>query len=308
MRLIFAGTPAFAAVSLQALIDAGQQIELVLTQPDRPAGRGMKPALSEVKQLALAHALAVYQPLTLRAPEAQACLRETAAEAMVVAAYGLILPSAVLELFPAGCINVHASLLPRWRGAAPIQRALLAGDAETGICIMRMEQGLDTGPVYLEQRLAITPDDTAGSLHDRLAALGAGAIVEALSGIAAGTLAARPQPAEGITYAAKIAKEEAAIDWQLDAQALDRRIRAFNPFPGCHTVWRSGVLKVWRAVRAEGTGAPGEVLRVDGDGIVVACGSGALQMKEVQRAGGRRVEAAEFARGQTLVAGERLGA
>lgn len=308
MRLVFAGTPAFAAASLQALAVAGHQVVLVLTQPDRPAGRGMKLSPSEVKQAAQGLGLEVFQPPTLRDTAAQDRLRNCAADAMIVAAYGLILPPAVLALFPLGCINVHASLLPRWRGAAPIQRALLAGDSETGVCIMGMEQGLDTGPVFLAKSLPIDAGDTAASLHDKLAGLGARLLVDALPGIEDGTLVPRPQPAEGVTYAAKISKEEAAIDWRLDAKTLERRVRAFNPFPGCHTTLRSETLKIWRATPVDAEGPPGQVLRIDDAGILVACGKGALRIEELQRAGGKRVGAAEFARGASLAVGEMLGA
>lgn len=308
MRLVFAGTPAFAAASLQALAAAGHEVVLVLTQPDRPAGRGMKLSPSEVKQAAQGLGIEIFQPPTLRDAAAQARLRDCGAEAMVVAAYGLILPPAVLQLFPFGCINVHASLLPRWRGAAPIQRAILAGDSETGVCIMGMEQGLDTGPVFLAKSLPIGAGDTAASLHDKLAMLGASLLVEALPGIAAGTLIPRPQPAEGVTYAAKISKEEAAIDWNLDAKTLARRVRAFNPFPGCHTTLRSEALKIWRAAPFDADGPAGRVLQIDGAGILVACGQGALRIEELQRAGGKRVGAAEFARGASLAVGEMLGA
>jgi methionyl-tRNA formyltransferase len=267
----------------------------------------MKLTASEVKQLAVAHGLAVYQPQTLREAAAQERVRSSGADAMVVAAYGLILPPAVLAAFPLGCINVHASLLPRWRGAAPIQRALLAGDTETGVCIMGMEAGLDTGPVFLERRLPIDAGDTAGSLHDKLARLGAQALVEALPGIAEGRLAPRPQPTDGVTYAAKISKEEAAIDWGLEAAAIERRVRAFNPFPGCHTTLRSESLKVWQVACVDGRGAPGQVLRADEGGVVVACGQGALRLDELQRAGGRRVGAAEFVRGTAIGTGDVLG-
>jgi methionyl-tRNA formyltransferase len=267
----------------------------------------MKLTASEVKQVALAHGFEVFQPQTLRDAAAQARVRSSGADAMVVAAYGLILPPALLGAFPLCCLNVHASLLPRWRGAAPIQRALLAGDAETGVCIMGMEAGLDTGPVFLERCLPIEAGDTAGSLHDKLAALGAEALVQALPGIAAGTLAPRPQPTEGVTYAAKISKEEAGIDWQLDAPSIERRVRAFNPFPGCHTTLRSEPLKVWRAACVDGRGTPGEVLRADEAGIVVACGRGALRIDELQRAGGRRVGAAEFVRGTDVGTSDVLG-
>jgi methionyl-tRNA formyltransferase len=311
MRLVFAGTPAFAAACLRSLADAGHDIALVLTRPDRPAGRGLKLAASEVKQLATGLGLPVFQPPTLRDAAAQQAVREAGADAMVVAAYGLILPRVVLDLFPAGCINVHASLLPRWRGAAPIQRALLAGDRETGISIMRMEEGLDTGPVYLMRTLPITPEDTAGSLHDKLAALGAECIVEALPGIADGSLPFRAQPETGVAYAAKIAKEEAAIDWSAQAAAIDRHIRAFNPFPGAASLLRGEAVKVWSA-RPAGANAsgrvPGTVIAATADGIEVACGEGTLRLTELQRAGARRMQAAEFLRGVPVAAGERFGA
>jgi methionyl-tRNA formyltransferase len=308
MRIAFAGTPAFAAAALQALIDAGFDVALVLTQPDRPAGRGLRQSPSAVKQLALHHGLTVAQPLTLRGDETLAQLRASAAQALVVAAYGLILPATVLDLFPAGCINIHASLLPRWRGAAPIQRAILAGDRETGISIMRMEQGLDTGPVYLARAIPILPDDSAGSLHDRLAALGAQCIVEALPQIEQGVIAPVPQPTGGITYAHKIAKTEAAIDWQREARELDRQVRAFNPFPGAFSLLGGEPVKIWRAcASAHAQGNPGEILRFGADGIDVACGSGMLKITELQKAGGKRLSAAEFLRGSALAPGERFG-
>ena len=308
MRIVFAGTPAFAAVALQALVDARFEVVLVLTQPDRPAGRGLRESPSDVKKLALRHRLPLAQPQTLRDDDIMAQLRSTAAQAMIVAAYGLILPSAVLGLFPAGCINIHASLLPRWRGAAPIQRAILAGDRESGISIMHMEQGLDTGPVYLTRTIPILPDDEAGSLHDRLAGLGANCIVDALSQIADGTLASAPQPNDGITYAHKITKSEAAIDWQRDALEVDRQIRAFNPFPGAFTMLRSETVKIWRGLAiAGGQGVPGEILRCGAQGIDVACGNGTLKITELQKAGGRRMPAAQFLRGMSPVPGERFG-
>ena len=308
MRIVFAGTPAFAAVALQALVDAGVDVVLVLTQPDRPAGRGLRESPSAVKNLALRHGLTVAQPKTLRNEEIFAQLRATGAQAMVVAAYGLIVPGAILDLFPAGCINIHASLLPRWRGAAPIQRAILAGDRETGISIMRMEKGLDTGPVYLSRTIPVLPDDSAGSLHDRLAALGARCIVDALPQIADGTLAAVPQPSDGITYAHKIAKPEAAIDWQRDSLDVDRQVRAFNPFPGAFSLLRNEPVKIWRGIAGtRGQGAPGEILASGPDGIDVACGKGMLKITELQKAGGRRLSAAEFVRGLSPAPGERFG-
>ncbi len=308
MRIAFAGTPAFAAAALQALVESQFDVALVLTQPDRPAGRGLRQTASAVKQLALRHGLEVAQPQTLRNEEAVAQLRSTAAQALVVAAYGLILPPSVLDLFPAGCINIHASLLPRWRGAAPIQRAILAGDRETGISIMRMEQGLDTGPVYLARTIPILADDSAGSLHDRLAALGAHCIVEALPQIEQGALRPVPQPTEGVTYAHKITKTEAAIDWQRDAQDVDRQVRAFNPFPGAFSLLGKETVKIWRGFAGvRGQGTPGEILACHPGGIDVACGGGVLTITELQRAGGRRLSAAEFLRGLSPAPGERFG-
>lgn len=308
MRIVFAGTPAFAAAALRALVAARFDVALVLTQLDRPAGRGMRESPSAVKQLALHHGLTVAQPQTLRNEEILAQLRLTAAQAMVVAAYGLILPPSVLDLFPAGCINIHASLLPRWRGAAPIQRAILAGDRETGISIMRMEQGLDTGSVYLARTIPILPDDSAGSLHDRLAALGACCIVQALPQIAQGALAPEPQPNYGTTYAHKITKPEAAIDWQRDALEVHRQVRAFNPFPGAFSMLRNEPVKIWRGLAsAGGQGTAGEILGCSPDGIDVACGKGMLKITELQKAGGRRLSAAEFLRGLSPVPGERFG-
>jgi methionyl-tRNA formyltransferase len=309
MRIVFAGTPAFAAHSLKALIEAGHEIALVLTRPDRPAGRGLKLAAGDVKQLAEQARLPLLQPQTLKDAQLHTHLHAAGAHAMVVAAYGLILPLAVLELFPAGCINIHASLLPRWRGAAPIQRAILAGDEETGIAIMRMEEGLDSGPVYQMRRIPIAGEDTAGTIHDKLAALGARCIVEALPAIADGTLQAVPQNEDGATYAPKIAKDEAAIDWRRKAVEVDRQLRAFNPFPGAYSTLRGEPLKVWRATVAAGSLAPpGTILRADAQGIVVACGNGALRATELQRAGGKRLAAAEFLHGLSLAAGERFGA
>ncbi|MGH8677725.1 MAG: methionyl-tRNA formyltransferase [Burkholderiales bacterium] len=307
MRLVFAGTPVFAAAALAALVRAGHDVVLVLTQPDRPAGRGMSPVPSEVKRLAERRRMALLQAATLADEQIRSRLRGCAAEAMVVAAYGLILPPAVLELFTYGCINIHASLLPRWRGAAPIQRALLAGDHETGISIMRMEKGLDTGPVFLMERVAIEADDTAGSLHDKLAALGALCIVRALDAIAYANLQPRPQPKDGATYARKIAKQEARIDWNKSAAELDRAVRAFNPTPGAFCTLAGEMVKVWRAqpVPASG-GEPGEILTVARDAIIVRCGDGALRLLQLQRTGGRRLGAADFLRGHAVAAGQRL--
>jgi len=300
MKLIFAGTPEFAAQSLSAILAAGHQVALVLTQPDRPSGRGMTLRPSPVKALALASGIEVFQPLTLKDPAVQERLRAVDAEVMVVAAYGLILPQAVLDLPRYGCLNIHASLLPRWRGAAPIQRAILAGDTETGVCIMQMEAGLDTGPVLLSDRLPLASDETAGSLHDKLADLGARLIVNALEKI---PLPAVPQSDTGITYAAKIEKAEALLDWRLPAAEIERKVRAFNPFPGAATMLEGIPVKIWRAVAVPGGAAPGTVLAADRHGIVVACGDGALCLGELQKAGGKRLSAAQFLSGNALSPG-----
>ena len=259
MRLIFAGTPEFAAQALQAIVVAGHDVALVLTQPDRPAGRGMTLQPSAVKKVALEHGIEVFQPLTLKDTEAQAKIAAIGAEVMVVAAYGLILPQAVLDMPRFGCINIHGSLLPRWRGAAPIQRALLAGDTKTGVCIMQMEAGLDTGPVLLRGAFAIEATDTTATLHDRLAGLGARLIVEALGKL---PLPTEPQPTEGITYAHKIEKAEALIDWTKSAAELDRHIRAFNPFPGAQAVLGGQTVKFWQAAPVDLNGEFGTVLVV----------------------------------------------
>ena len=303
MKVVFAGTPEFAAVALRALHEAGFEIPLVLTQPDRPAGRGMQLQASAVKQYAVAHGMPVAQPLSLRtdskdpqrAEEARAAhdlLNATEYDVMVVAAYGLILPRSTLDIRP--CINIHGSLLPRWRGAAPIHRAIESGDLETGVTIMEMEEGLDTGPMLLIERLPIEDGDTTGSLHDKLAGLGGRMIVEALRKMAAGALPATPQPEQGVTYAAKISKEEAKLDFALSAEVLARKIRAFNPFPGANGVVDGVAVKIWQAQALAGNGAPGEVLQADAQGIVVACGDGALRLNELQKPGGKRLAAAEF--------------
>ena len=302
MKLIFAGTPEFAAQALQAIIAAGHEVALVLTQPDRAAGRGMVLRASPVKGLALAAGIEVLQPQTLKDAATQERIRAIAAEVIVVAAYGLILPQAVLEMPRLGCLNIHASLLPRWRGAAPIQRAIMAGDAETGICIMQMDAGLDTGPVLLCGRLPIDRSDTAASLHDKLARLGARLIVEALAGL---PLSAQPQAETGVTYAAKIGKDEAGLDWRLPAAMLAARVRAFNPFPGACCALGGDLFKLWRADAVDGTGLPGEILSADRDGLVIACGDGALRVTELQKAGGKRLSAAQFLAGTRLLPGSR---
>lgn len=301
MNIIFAGTPDFAAVALQAIVAAGHHIPLVLTQPDRPAGRGMVLQASPVKRLALDLGLPVFQPPTLRDTQVQAAIAAVGADLMVVAAYGLILPQAVLDLPRLGCINIHASLLPRWRGAAPIQRAILAGDAETGVCIMQMEAGLDTGPVLSRGSVPIADDDTAASLHDRLAALGACLTVDVLARL---PLPAEPQASVGVSYAAKIEKAEARLDWQRSALELDRQIRAFNPFPGAQALHGETVIKLWQARPESGTGAPGTILSADRHGILVACGEGALRVLELQKAGGKRLPAGQFLAGNPLAAGD----
>ena len=304
MRLAFAGTPEFAAVALDAIHAAGHEVVLVLTQPDRPAGRGQHLQPSAVKQRALVHGLAMVQPRSLRldgryaedALAARAALQQAAPQVMVVAAYGLILPSWTLQLPAAGCLNIHASLLPRWRGAAPIHRAIEAGDTRTGITIMQMDEGLDTGPMLLAAEVAIDALDTTATLHDRLAALGGRLIVQALQAGAAGLLQPTPQPTEGVSYARKIDKAEAPIDWHLPAAAIERRVRAFDPFPGATFGWRAETLKLWRAAllkpppdaeRLE----PGVVIELGRGRLGVICGATtALEMLEVQRPGGRRQE------------------
>ena len=306
MRILFAGTPEFAAQALSALLAAGHDLPLVLTQPDRPAGRGMALQASPVKQLAMQHGLPLHQPPTLKSEDARQRLRDAGADVMVVAAYGLILPQAALDIPRLGCINIHASLLPRWRGAAPIQRALLAGDRETGVTIMRMEAGLDTGPMLLMESLPIADTDTAGSLHDKLAVLGARLIVDALPRLERGELPDRPQPGERITYAAKLDKAEAQLDWRRPAVELGRAVRAFNPFPGATAQIDGQTIKVWRAEPAAGKGEAGTVLAAGGDGIVVAGGEGALRLTELQKAGGKRLAAADFLRGFALRAGQRF--
>jgi methionyl-tRNA formyltransferase len=319
MRVIFAGTPEFARAALEQLLAAGFTVPLVLTQPDRPAGRGMKLQASPVKQCALDHGIPVAQPRSLRldgkypddAAAARDVLLAAQADVMVVAAYGLILPQWVLDLPPRGCLNIHASLLPRWRGAAPIHRAIEAGDAETGITIMQMDAGLDTGPMLLRERLAIAPADTTATLHDRLAALGGRMVVEALELAACGGLRAEPQPPEGVTYAHKIEKAESTIDWSLPATLIGQRIRAFDPFPGASTECAGETIKVWSyeidSNTPDGDKRHGQILSADGRGVAVACGEGALRLT-MQRAGGKRLAAADFLRGFDLQPGMVLGA
>lgn len=280
---------------------------LVLTQPDRPAGRGMRPAASAVKLLAAANRLEVFQPGSLKDDAAFDRLAAAGAQALIVAAYGLILSQRALELAPHGALNIHASLLPRWRGAAPIQRALLAGDADTGITIMQMDAGLDTGPMLSQHRIAIAKDDDTGSLHDSLAVLGAEAIVAVLKEIEAGRARAAPQPEAGAVYARKIASEDAEIDWSESCAQSERRVRAMRPAPGARTYLRGEPLKIWRASLDARTGMPGTVLESGAAGVLIACGDGALRVSELQRAGGKRLRAADFLRGCPIATGERLG-
>jgi methionyl-tRNA formyltransferase len=316
MRVVFAGTPEFAEAALARLHAAGFDIPLVLTQPDRPAGRGMKLTPSPVKAFAQSHGIPVAQPRSLRldgkypddAAQAREALLTARPEVMVVAAYGLILPQWVLDLPSRGCLNIHASLLPRWRGAAPIHRAIEAGDARTGITIMQMDAGLDTGDMLLVEGLDIAPGDTTGRLHDKLAALGGRLIVEALELAACGGLRRTPQPEAGVTYAHKIEKAEAAVDWSLPADVIERRIRAFDPFPGANTRVGDEVVKLWAAEVVSGQGEPGTVLVVTDEHIVVACGQEALQITELQRPGGKRLGARQFLQGQPVRAGQHLGA
>lgn len=308
LRIAYAGTPAFAVPALDALHTRGHEIVAVYTQPDRPAGRGQSVTASPVKQRALELGLVVEQPADLRAPEAVERLRGFDADLMVVAAYGLILPREVLEIPRLGCWNIHASLLPRWRGAAPIQRAILAGDTETGITIMQMEAGLDTGPMLLAKTVQVGERESAGELHDRLATLGAQALVEALDEWQAGRLTSSQQPAEGVTYAPKIHKEEALIDWSSPALAIDRQIRAFNPWPVAETRWEGRQLRIWSAEPSTpvGSGAPGQVLEAADGRLLVATGAGVLKLTRVQLAGRRAVTAAEFLNAHAM-AGARLG-
>ena len=302
MRILYAGTPAFAAAALVALLDGGHDVLHVLTQPDRPAGRGLKPQASAVKQLALARQLPLSQPATLKDAALMAQFADLQPDVMVVAAYGLMIPQALLQLPARGCLNIHASLLPRWRGAAPIQRAILAGDHETGVTIMQMDAGLDTGAMLLKQAVTIAADDNAQTLHDKLAATGAQLLLQVLQ--------EQPQPVAqdnaSASYAAKISKTEAHIDWTRPAVEIDRLIRAFNPAPGAYTTWNGQVLKIWRAEPAVATAAPGTVVQADHNGVVVATGVGAVRLLELQRAGGKRLAPRQFLAGTPIDAGTRF--
>ena len=305
MKVIFAGTPDFAAAALKAIAAAGFEIPLVLTQPDRPKGRGMQLAPSPVKQAALELGLHVAQPEKLRNnAEALQMLKGVDADVMVVAAYGLILPQDVLDTPKHGCLNIHASLLPRWRGAAPIQRAIEAGDAETGVCIMQMDIGLDTGSVVSEHRYAIQPTDTANEVHDALMNLGAAAIVADLQQLKTeGRLKSVKQPEEGVTYAHKLSKEEARINWSESAAVIERKIRAFNPVPAAWVEYQGKPMKIWRAEVVAQQGRAGEVLFCSSDGLIIACGENALKITELQPSGSKRMDIAAFAAGHTVEAG-----
>lgn len=309
MRIIFAGTPDFAAASLKALLDSDHDICAVYTQPDRPAGRGRKLTPSPVKQLALDHQIPVEQPLNFKQDNSLEQLASYQADLMIVVAYGLLLPQAVLDTPRLGCINVHASLLPRWRGAAPIQRAILAGDNETGVGIMQMEAGLDTGPVLLEARCPIAASDNAQCLHDKLAELGATTLLESLKDIEHLLQQARPQDDSQMTYAAKLQKQEAVIDWQQPAAQLLRQVNAFNPWPVAQTQWRGDTLRIWQAeVSAEPTQAiPGTVIAVNKQGIDVACGDGSLRITQLQVPGKRAMQVQDFLNANSIDVGEQLG-
>lgn len=304
MKIIFAGTPQFAASALAALLKE-HQVAAVLTQPDRPAGRGMQLTPSPVKQLAAQHGLTVLQPTTLKTEEIQHAIAALDADVMVVAAYGLILPKAVLQLPRHGCLNIHASLLPRWRGAAPIQRAILAGDSETGITIMQMDEGLDTGDMLLRRACPITAAETGQTLHDKLAEIGADSILEALRLLQENRLTPVKQDNNAACYAAKLLKSEAQIDWRQDAQQIEHAVRAYNPFPVCQANFNGAMIKIWQAAVQEGAyGEPGAVVAADKGGIIVACGKNALRLEVLQRPGGKPQPAAQFLQAMPIKAGD----
>ena len=310
LRLVFAGTPEFAVAPLARLLQAGRRPVAVYTQPDRPAGRGRAMQASAVKQLALEHQLPVHQPVSFKAPAALETLAELHADLMIVVAYGLILPQAVLDIPRLGCWNIHASLLPRWRGAAPIQRAIEAGDRESGVCIMQMEAGLDTGPVHHCLSTTLAPDETAASLHDRLSVLGADALLHCLGSLQRGQLPPpRAQQAEQAVYAPKLTKDEARMDWHRPAFELERRVRAFNPWPVCWTTLRGKRLRVWAAsARNRPAGEPpGTLVSLSTQGMEVATGAGSLLLTELQAEGSRRMAAADFLNAHGLVCGQTLG-
>ena len=310
MKIIFAGTPEFAAVSLDRLVQSDFEVPLVITQPDRRAGRGMGLSQSAVKQLAITHRLDVYQPETLSSNDVVQKIVSCAADIMVVVAYGQLVPKSLLNAFPFGCVNVHASILPRWRGAAPIHRALMAGDEETGVCIMQLEEGLDTGPIYRMEKIQIESTDTTGLLHDKLAELGARALVETLSDTT-NLDSPRSQSTEGTTYAKKITKDDSVVNWTQHCQEIDRLVRALNPYPGAMTNLQNNSVKIWAAQPIPSSGVrtmqPGLVLEINERGILVACGDGTLLLTSLQRQGGRRMGAAEFAAGQRTEVGQSFG-
>lgn len=309
MRLIFAGTPDFAAVALAALIRAGHDVPLVLTQPDRPEGRGLKLHASPVKLLARQHGIAVFQPLSLKNTEAHKVIGDVNAETMIVAAFGLLLPQAVLDIPAHGCLNIHASLLPRWRGAAPIHRAIEAGDRETGITIMQMDAGLDTGAMLLARKSNIAADETTGSLHDKLARLGAECVVDVLARLQ--HIKPVAQPDEGVSYARKITKEEARIDWNQSAQNIERKVRAFNPSPVAFGRLDGENLRIWRARAAPASAQsqlPGNINIYNNQLVTVDCGEGALRIEEVQKAGGKRVNIEQFLAGHSIKSGQKFDA
>jgi methionyl-tRNA formyltransferase len=309
IRVGFAGTPAFAAAALQAILDADFSVPVVLTQPDRPRDRGMRSKPGAVKALAVSRGIQVLQPAALKSDAERVAILAIPVDALVVAAYGLILPRAILDWPRHGCINIHASLLPRWRGAAPIQRALLAGDGETGITLMKIDEALDTGPIIARYPTPIAPRETAGSLHDKLAALGGRSIAETLAKLQNdGRLPANPQAEQGATYAPKLDPAETVIDWRASAGTIDRSVRAFNPVPGARTSLDGTVLKIWEATPLpDRFGMPGVITRADAQGIVIACGDGAISVSRLQRAGGKPLSPAAFLSGHALEPGMRFG-
>ena len=302
LSIVFAGTPEFAVPALAALVSSPHRVLAAYTQPDRPAGRGQQVTASPVKRYALEHRVPVEQPATLRDSATLERLKHWSADVIVVVAYGLLLPAEALAAARLGCINIHASLLPRWRGAAPIHRAILAGDAQTGVAIMRMEEGLDTGPILLERATVIGERDTSATLHERLAALGAQAMLDVLPGLASGTVTERAQPRDGVTYASKIRKDEARIDWSQPAAAIDRQVRAFNPWPIAESSLRGQQLRVWEAlpIVARDVARPGAVVATGDEGIDVATGAGWLRLTRVQLAGRKAMSAAEFLRANRM--------